>query len=85
MTEVVRRRKRRASAVGSRHVVDAIFKALEPRPITAGDRVRWNGRYTGRVLAINGDDALVEEPNNKAFGRPVEWQLLLAALTRCGP
>jgi hypothetical protein len=37
-----------------------------------------------RVLAVQGDTAIVEEPNNLAFGRPVEWRLALASLTRVG-
>jgi hypothetical protein len=57
---------------------------MQPAAIGVGDRVRWNG-YRGRVLAVAGDTALVEEPNNLAFGRPVRWQLLLSSLTRMDP
>jgi hypothetical protein len=39
----------------------------------------------GRVLAVDGDTALVEEPNNLAFGHSVRWCLLLSSLTRVGP
>jgi co-chaperonin GroES (HSP10) len=57
--------------------------ALEPPQIKIGDRVRWNN-YTGRVLSVNGESALVEERDNVAFGRAVKWRLVLSSLTRVG-
>jgi hypothetical protein len=47
----------------------------------AGDRITWNGRYSGKVVEILGDDALVVEENS-LLGGSRTWQLELAALTR---
>ena len=46
-----------------------------------GDTVRWNGRYSGTVTDIIGDEALVRETASPLGGERT-WRLALAALTR---
>jgi len=52
--------------------------------IGPGDRVSWNG-YEGRVLAVNGETAVVVERHNFALGRTVKWRLALDSLVRIPP
>jgi hypothetical protein len=56
-------------------------KVIAPGDIAVGDRVRWNG-YSGRVLTVDDNTAVVVEPGNLAFGRAVKWTLKIDALTR---
>ncbi len=49
--------------------------------IRVGDRVRWNDRYSGKVASVNGSSAVIIERDNRAFGRPIRWRLVLSALT----
>jgi hypothetical protein len=50
--------------------------------IEVGDRVRWNGRYEGRVVSVNCESAVAFERNNFVLGRTVRWHLRLDALVR---
>lgn len=65
-----------STALGSREIDPAVEARLRP-----GDRVRWNG-YVGQIRAVNGATAVVLEPDNKLFGRPITWRLPLDALSR---
>ena len=53
-----------------------------PIAVGIGDRVRWNGRYEGKVVELNAETAVVKEQHNPAFGHPVKWRIRLDALKR---
>ena len=57
-------------------------RKTEPAPIAVGDTVRWNGRYQGVVVKLNGESATVYEKHNFALGHGATWRLRLDGLTR---
>jgi hypothetical protein len=51
--------------------------SVAPPPFRVGDKVKWNDRYEGRVLAVDGDMATIAEND-----RSVRWCLRVDFLQR---
>jgi hypothetical protein len=61
-------------------------RRAKPRVLSAptfriGDKVRWNGRYSGTIIDVLGDEVIIDEQNSLLGGNR-QWRLALAALTR---